>query len=131
MHAIAWPASAPAYRQARQEITCRLAQIFYFELCWGATNPVATAWRRFCADFLAGVGKAINPRGIARVLKSDGTKATPDTDTEKALKTAFLNQLDVVDKMADLEDKLGIIAPGEHKQIDVLIRLAGASSKRN
>jgi hypothetical protein len=84
-----------------------------------------------CADFLAGVGKAINPRGIGRVLKSDGTKATPDTDTEKALKTAFLNQLDVVDKMADLEDKLGIIAPGGHKQIDVLIRLAGASSKRN
>jgi hypothetical protein len=20
-------------------------KIFYFELCWGATNPVATAWR--------------------------------------------------------------------------------------
>ena len=61
--------------------------------------------------------------------KSDETDATPDEDTEKALKTAFLNQLDVVDKMADVEDKLGIIAPGGHKQIDALIRLAGAMLK--
>jgi hypothetical protein len=61
--------------------------------------------------------------------KSDGTNATRDTDTEKALKTAFFNQLDVMDKMTLLEDKLGIITPGGHKQMNALVRLAGAILK--
>jgi hypothetical protein len=73
--------------------------------------------------------KPSTPEESLACSRSDGTDATPDTDTEKALKTAFLNQLDVVDKMADVEDKLGIIAPGGHKQIDALIRLAGAMLK--
>jgi hypothetical protein len=52
--------------------------------------------------------------------KSDGTNATRDTDTEKALKTAFFNQRNVMDKLISLEDQLGIIAPGGYKQMNAL-----------
>ena len=73
--------------------------------------------------------KPSTPEKSPACSKSAGTDAPPDTDTEKALKTAFLNQLDVMDKMTDLEDKVGIIAPGGYKNMNALTRLAGAILK--
>jgi hypothetical protein len=73
--------------------------------------------------------KPSTPEEWPAYAKSDGTDATPDTDTEDRLKTAFFSQMEVVERMLDVERELGIITPAGYKQMNALTRLAGAIAR--
>lgn len=49
-----------------------------------------------------------------------------DINSEHALKTCFLKQQDIVERMVDLEKTLGIIIPGGSKYVDALRKSAVA-----
>jgi hypothetical protein len=59
-------------------------------------------------------------------LKPDENDETLDINSEYTLKTSFLKQQDIVERMMDLEKTLGIIVPGGHKYVDALRKLAVA-----